>query len=82
MVVQQARRGGQEERPNGLLLLDTWREQVEQARREQEAGRSLAQGLARDSADAYEDFLDSILFYYGENARPAEKGAKGHRRAD
>jgi hypothetical protein len=84
MVVQQARRVGQEERPNGLLLLllDAWREQVEQARRGQEAGRSLAQGLARDSADAYEDFLNSILFYYGENARLAEKGAKGHRRAD
>jgi hypothetical protein len=77
MVVQQVRRVGQEERRNDLpLLLDAWREQVEQARRGQEAGWSLAQGLARDSADAYEDFLDSIFFYYGENARAAEKGSR------
>jgi hypothetical protein len=61
---------------NGLLVLDTWREQVEQARRGQEAGWSLAQGLARDSANAYEDFLDSVFFYFGENARAAEKGAR------
>ncbi len=57
MVVQQVRRVGQEERRNDLpLLLEAWREQVEQARRGQEAGWSLAQGLARDSTDAYEDF--------------------------
>jgi hypothetical protein len=75
MVVQQVRSVGQEERRNDLpLLLDAWREQVEQTRRGQEAGWSLAQGLARDSADAYEDFLDSIFFYYGENARAAERG--------
>jgi phytoene/squalene synthetase len=54
MVVQQVRRVDQEEWRNGLLL-DAWREQVEQARRGQEAGRSLTQGLARNSADAYED---------------------------
>jgi hypothetical protein len=77
MVVQQVRRVGQEERRNDLpLLLDAWRGQVEQARRGQEAGWSLAQGLARDSADAYDDFLDSIFFYYGENARAAEKGTR------
>jgi hypothetical protein len=77
MVVQEVRRVGQEERRNDLpLLLDAWREQVEQARRGQEAGWSLAQELARDSADAYEDFLDSIFFYYGENARAAEKGSR------
>jgi hypothetical protein len=77
MVVQQVRRVGQEERRNDLpLLLDAWREQVEQARRGQEAGWSLAQELARDSADAYDDFLDSIFFYYGENARAAEKGSR------
>ncbi len=77
MVVQQVRRAGQEERRNDLpLLLDAWREQVEQARRGQEASWSLAQGLARDSADAYEDFFDSIFFYYGENARAAEKGTR------
>ena len=75
MVVQQARQGTSEEH-NDLLLLDVWREQVEQARRGQEAGRSLAQGLARNSADAYEDFLESVFFYYGENARAAEKGTK------
>ena len=75
------RRVGQEEWRKGLLL-DAWREQVEQARRGQVAGRSLAQGLARNSADAYEDFLDSILVYCDENVRAAEKGAKGYRRAD
>ena len=62
---------------NGLLVLDTWREQVEQARRGQEAGWSLAQGLARDSANAYEDFLDSVFFYFGENARAADKSDRG-----
>jgi hypothetical protein len=76
MAVQQVRSVGQEERRNDLLLLDAWREQVEQARRGQEAGWSLAQGLARNSADAYADFLDSIFFYYGENARAAEKGTR------
>ena len=77
MVVQRVRRAGQEERRNDLpLLLDAWREQVEQARRGQEASWSLAQGLARDSADAYDDFLDSIFFYYGENARAAERGTR------
>ena len=73
MVVQQVRRVGQEERRNDLpLLLDAWREQVEQARRGQEASWSLAQ----DSTEAYEDFLDSIFFYYGEYARAAEKGTR------
>ena len=81
MVVQRVRRVGQEEWRKGLLL-DAWREQVEQARRGQVAGRSLTQGLARNSADAYEDFLDSILVYCDENVRAAEKGAKGYRRAD
>ena len=57
-------------------LLNIWREQVNQARRGQEASWSLAQGLARNSADAYEDFLESVFFYYGENARAAEKGTK------
>ena len=74
MVVQQARRVASEEQHNDLL--DVWREQVDQARRGQEASWSLAQGLARDSADAYEDFLESIFFYYGENARAAEKGTR------
>ena len=62
MVVQQARRVTSEENND---LLDVWREQVNQARREQEASLSLAQ----QSADAYEDFLESVFFYYGENAK-------------
>ncbi len=69
MVVQQARRVTSEENND---LLDVWREQVNQARRGQEASLSLAQ----QSADAYEDFLESSFFYYGENARAAEKGTR------
>jgi hypothetical protein len=69
MVVQQARRVTSEENND---LLDVWREQVNQARRGQEASWS----LARDSADAYEDFLESVFFYYGENAKAAEKGTR------
>ena len=64
MVVQQApRRRVTPEGHNDLL--DVWREQVDQARRGQEASWSLAQ----QSADAYEDFLESVFFYYGENAK-------------
>jgi hypothetical protein len=74
MVVQQAPRRVTPEEHNDLL--DVWREQVDQARRGQEAGWSLAQGLAQESADAYEDFLESVFIYYGENARAAEKGTK------
>jgi hypothetical protein len=74
MVVQQAPR---RVTPEGHIdLLDVWREQVNQARRGQEASWSLAQGLAQESAEAYEDFLESIFFYYGENARAAEKGTR------
>ncbi len=69
MVVQQARRVTSEENND---LLDVWREQVNQARRGQEASLSLAQ----QSAEAYEDFLESVFFYYGKNARAAEKGTK------
>ena len=69
MVVQQARRVTSEEHND---LLDVWREQVNQARRGQEASWSLAQ----QSADAYEDFLESVFFYYGESARAAEKGTR------
>ena len=75
MVVQQVRRVGQEKQRNDLFL-DDWLEQAEQARRGQEAYWSLAQGLARDSAEAYEDFLGSIFFYYGENVRATEKGTR------
>ena len=73
MVVQQARQVTLEEHND---LLDVWREQVNQARRGQQSSWSLAQGLAQQSAEAYEDFLDSISFYYGENARAAEKGTR------
>jgi hypothetical protein len=69
MVVQQARRVTSEEHND---LLDVWREQVNQARRGQEASWSLAQ----QSADAYEDFLESLFFYYGESAKAAEKGTR------
>ena len=74
MVVQQATRTVTQEEHNDLL--DIWREQVEQARRGQEANWSLARVLARESAEAYEDFLDSIFFYYGENARAAERATR------
>ena len=57
-------------------LLNVWREQVNQARRGQEASWSIAQGLSRESAEAYEDFLESVFFYYGEYARAAEKGTR------
>jgi len=75
MVVQQTRQVTPEGHND---LLDIWREQVNQARRGQEASWSLAQ----QSADAYEDFLESVFFYYGESARAAEKGAREYRRAD
>lgn len=63
-----ARKHGRQEEERDLL--DAWREQVEQARSEREVVRV----LAWDSADTYADFLDSIFFYYGENARAAETG--------
>ena len=73
MVVQKAGLVTPEEHND---LLDVWREQVNQARRGQEVSWSLAQSLAQQSADAYEDFLDSVFFYYGENARATEKGTR------
>ncbi len=75
VVVQQPRRVLTQDSYN--YLLDTWREQVEQARKgQEEAGWSLARDLAQVSADAYEDFLDSLYFYYGEQARAAEEGSR------
>ena len=71
MGVQQARRVTHEKHRNDIFL-DAWREQVDQALRGQEAGV----GLARETADAYVDFLDSIFLYYGENVRAAEKGSR------
>jgi hypothetical protein len=78
MVLHQARRVTSKELNSKEHndLLDVWREQVNQARRGQEASWSLAQGLAQQSAEAYEDFLESVFFYYGENARAAEKGTR------
>jgi hypothetical protein len=70
MVVQQVPRRVTPEEHNDLL--EVWREQVDQARRGQELGWSLAQ----ESVDAYEDFLESIFFYYGENTRAVEKATK------
>ena len=49
--------------------LDAAEELTEHAREGQEAGRV----LARESAEAYMDFLDSLFFYYRENARAAER---------
>jgi hypothetical protein len=57
-------------------LLEAWREQVEEARRGQGAGRNLARSLVGESADAYKAFLDSVFFYYGESARAAERGTR------
>jgi hypothetical protein len=57
-------------------LLDVWREQVNQVRRGQEASWSVAQGLGQESAEAYEDFLESVFFCYGENTRAAENGTR------
>jgi hypothetical protein len=75
MVVQQApRRVITPEEHNDLL--DVWREQIDQARRGQELGWSAAQGLAQESGAAYEAFLESVFFYYGENAGAAEKGTR------
>ena len=78
MVVQQVRRVTSKEHNSKEHndLLDVWREQVNQARRGQQASWSLAQGLAQQSAEAYEDFLESVFFYYGENTRAAEKGTR------
>jgi hypothetical protein len=54
------------------LLLDAWRDQVEQALREQGVGR----GIGQESAGAYEDFLDSLFFCYGESRRAFENSTQ------
>ena len=56
--------------------LEAWREQVEEARRGQGAGRNLARSLVGESADAHKAFLDSVFFYYGESAKAAERGTR------
>lgn len=47
-------------------------ELVEQVRKKQDAG----QYLVLASVDAYADFLDSMFFYYRENARAVEWGTR------
>ena len=47
---------------------EVWREQVERAWNQQGEDRTLS-GVA---AEPYADFLESMFFYYGENARAAE----------
>jgi hypothetical protein len=70
---QQAGRVTQKEHND---LLEAWREQVEEARRGQGAGRNPARGLVQESAEVYKAFLDSVFFYYGESARAAERGTR------
>jgi hypothetical protein len=57
-------------------LLDVWREQVDQVRRGRKLRWNLAQGLSQESAATYDDFLEALFFYYGENIRAAEKGTR------
>ena len=77
MVVQQAARRRVITPEGHNDLLEVWREQIDQTRRgQQDISWSVAQVLARESAAAYEDFLESIFFYYGENAREAGEGTK------
>jgi hypothetical protein len=49
--------------------LDAWREQVERAWLVREEVRT----LSWEAAGSYSNFLDSMFFYYGENARAAER---------
>ena len=74
MAIQQAPRRVTPEKHSDLL--NVWREQIDQTRRGQEVSWSIAQGLAQESAAAYDDFLESVFFYYGQNTRAAEKETK------
>jgi hypothetical protein len=57
--------------------LEAWREQVQQLRRGLEADGDPARGpVQEEAADAYEDFLDSLFFYYGETTRAVERGSR------
>jgi hypothetical protein len=64
-----ARKQGTEEERS----LDAWQEQVEWAW----SGRGVDRILSRGAADTYADFLESMFFYYGENARAAERATEG-----
>jgi hypothetical protein len=56
---------------------ETWREHVHQLRRRLEAEGNPARGPVQEEAvDAYEDFLDSLFFYYGETTRAVERGSR------
>jgi len=58
-------------------LEEAWREQVQQLRRGLEADGEPARGpVQEEAADAYEDFLDSLFFYYGETTRAVERGSR------
>lgn len=50
-------------------------ELIEQARRGQEAGQS----LAHESVNAHIEFLDSMFFYYHQRMEEAKRGAEGKR---
>jgi hypothetical protein len=76
VVAQQTRRRRVATTEGHNDLLDVWRKQVDQARRGQELGWNLARGPAQESAAAYDDFLEALFVYYGENARAAEEGIK------
>ena len=55
----------EEESPN----MDAWQEQVERAW----SAREKVGSPSRGAAEAYVNFLDSMFFYYGENARAVER---------
>jgi hypothetical protein len=71
---QRADRVTQERRNDPL---EAWREQGQQLRRGLEANGKPARGpVQEEAADAYEDFLDSLFFYYGETTRAVERGSR------
>ena len=55
--------------------LNTSEALLEQARKGHEANQILLKELAMQSANAYEEFLDSMFLYYRESARAAEMRA-------
>jgi hypothetical protein len=50
-------------------------ELVEQARKGKEANQILLKDIAKQSANAYEEFLDSLYLYYRQSVRTAEMRA-------
>lgn len=53
--------------------LSSSEELIEQARKGQVEANEI---LAKESANAYEEFLDSLFVYYRESLRAAEMGAR------